>query len=100
MDSTIAMISTLWPIFAPIVVGTIVGIIRVEALNWRVKSLEKSREEGEREMYTLRLEVQNINTQIVKELNQIRESLSWIKGRFARSESPTTYNQTHYHEDK
>ncbi len=55
----------------------------MELLNWRVKQLEVAQASQQGELLSLSGKVQNINSEIVKELNEIRESLAWIKGRFA-----------------
>lgn len=100
MEVTLALISALWPVFATITGAIVVGVIRMELLGWRVKNLERHKEECDRELYTIRSDIQTINNQIVKELNEIREALAWIKGRFSRAEQLTNTFENHYHEDK
>ncbi len=94
MEEKLALINALWPIFATIVGLIAAGVIRVEFLRWKVKSLEDWKLENDRKLYAMQVEVQNFNGGIGKDLNEIRETLAWIKGRFAFVEGQKNEKQS------
>lgn len=73
----------LWQIFAGIGVAVVAGIVRVELLAWRVRVLEKLMDQKDKEIYALRVEMQNMDSKVLNELAEIRETLAWIKGKFS-----------------
>lgn len=78
------VVTALWPIFAATGAFFMAGVIRVERLAWRLRQNDKDKEEMDRKLYALRVEVSAIDTKILAELTRIGEAVAYIKGTIAR----------------
>lgn len=83
MLEKVQLLVDLWQVFVGIAIFIVGGIVRVELLAWRIRALEKSMDQKDKEIYALRVELQTVDSTVLKELAEIRESLAWLKGKFS-----------------
>ncbi len=72
-----------WVMSSALGAFVVAGIVRIELLAYRVRELERANVVIDKKYFAVQTELNTVNSGLVNQLSEIKETLAWIKGRFS-----------------